>query len=413
MIQKIKFLTVCLFSGLLTSIYIMIDSFTAYYLIPDPIVIAVVTMWVGIVPSALLLLLFEGLKMKKKKVGTLFDPDFKDIRFPRGKPFKYILIAASFGSISSIAYFTALDIFDASMMLPLIQFITIYLLVADFWAEREVPVSVEIQAITMITLGAILMTVGKNGFDFFSILFVFVFYNVPATLVTVFQSKARNYEDEKDKKVDSLNLRMWYVLALTVTTSLISFPLFILDSNKINVLFSIPWEGVLMLIISMLIAFIAIALYIRALAMGKMTVVNAFTSVNIIFTALFSIIGSFFLPEVYSFPFTDPLLIILRIVGALLLIIGIFSLSLTESYLYIFIELEKKAQYYTPQIMEFIGEIKGINTVTSVAGVYDLFATARIRTLGRANTLIVKKLSKIPGLKRTETRATLYHWERN
>ncbi|MFW9991229.1 MAG: Lrp/AsnC ligand binding domain-containing protein [Candidatus Odinarchaeota archaeon] len=411
--QQIKFLSVCLTSGLLISLYIMLDAFVAHYLVTDPVVLSLVTMWVGIVPSFLLLLLFNGLKVKKKKLGKSFDPEFRNIKLPSGKPFYYLLIAAAFGAVSTLAYYLSLAVFDASMMLPLMQFVTIYLIAADFLTEKEMPVAVEIQAITMITLGAILMTVNNSGFDMAAMTFVLIFLNLPATMVTVFQSKARNHKDEKGQTVDSLNLRMWYVIGLTATITVISAPLVLLDSGRIEILFSTRWEAIVMVFTSMMITFLALALFIRALAMGKMAIVNAFTSVNIIFTALLSIAGSLIFPEVYQFPFSDPLLVFLRIAGALLLIVGIFSLSLTDSYIYIFIKLESTAQYRTPEIMKLIKDIKGVNAVSSVCGVYDLIATARIRTLGRANSLIVKKISLIPGLKKTDTRAAIYHWERN
>jgi len=412
-LQRLKFLAVCLISGLITSVYVMIDSFVSHYYITDTIVLSVWSMWIGIIASSILMVLFQVIKVKQKNLGQIFDPEFSSIRLPRGKPFKYSLIGASFGGISTIAYFFALDIFDVSTILPLMQFVTIYLMAADFIVEKEIPVAVEIQSIIMITFGAILMTVSKEGLNIGSIFFILVLFNIPATIRTVFQGKSKNFKDDRDRSVDSLNLRMWFLMGLTASTTVLSLPFFLLDSRKLAAFFNIRIEGLILISISMLLVFIATALYIRALAMGKMAVVNAFTSVNIVFIAVFSMLGSFIFPEVFSFPLFDPLLIILRIAGTVLLLVGIFSLSFTDSYIYIFIELESTARYRTPVIMEFIKQIRGVNSVSSVCGVYDLIATARIRTLTRARSSILKALQEVPGLKRTDTRAAMYHWERN
>ena len=101
--------------------------------------------------------------------------------------------------------------------------------------------------------------------------------------------------------------------------------------------------------------------------------------------------------------------LLIKLIGIILMFIGIVSLSLSEVTAYIFIKVRKRKSM---DILKELLRIDGIEYASATAGRYDLIVRVRLRTLGKAYEKIVNKLSKINGIEDFIWLSTLKEWER-
>ena len=154
-------------------------------------------------------------------------------------------------------------------------------------------------------------------------------------------------------------------------------------------------------------AFFSYVFYIRALGIGKASITQAVKSSVIIFSIPISIVLAYFgFIDPIS---TDPSLIIIRVSGIILMLLGIVSFALTLIKAYIFIKM--KPGYPIEVTMQKLWDIKGVNRVTAVAGDYDFIVKIRTRALVQGYERILRKIESIEGIKQFRWQSVLKEWE--
>ena len=159
--------------------------------------------------------------------------------------------------------------------------------------------------------------------------------------------------------------------------------------------------------LTMAVTFFSYVFYIRALGIGKASVTQAVRATIVIFVIPFSLLLSLFniIP-----PFTtDPVMILIKIIGTILILLGIstFALSLLKAYVFINV----KPGYHIEETMNKLWNIKGVTRVTVIAGKYDFMIKIRIRTLIKGYETIIKKIEEIQSIKDYKWFSVLKEWE--
>jgi DNA-binding Lrp family transcriptional regulator len=159
--------------------------------------------------------------------------------------------------------------------------------------------------------------------------------------------------------------------------------------------------------LTMTVTFFSYVFYIRALGIGKASVTQAVRASTIIFAIPFSILLSYFnvIP-----PFTtDPVMILIKIIGTTLVILGIVSYALNLVKAYIFIKV--KSGHSVEETMDKLWNIRGVTRVAAVAGPYDYIVKIRTRTLVKGYEQIIRKIDEIDAIKEYKWQSVLKEWE--
>jgi len=221
--RKFTFFGVCLFSGFLRSLFVLVDSVSVTF-IPDPILFGVFTIIGGLVVTLLIWGILAIVPISgEKRLGNIVDKDFrvKNLRLPFSA-LRFILIASAFNALSLIIYLFGVLKFDPSLILPLMQFVVLYLMLTEFIASKDLPTVVEIQSIVMITLGAIIVTINPEmDLDLFAVLLILFPMNFFTGLTIFFQKKALQIKYPDGRSIDAITTRVWSVLGLFLFLSLI------------------------------------------------------------------------------------------------------------------------------------------------------------------------------------------------
>ena len=159
--------------------------------------------------------------------------------------------------------------------------------------------------------------------------------------------------------------------------------------------------------LTMGITFFSFVFYIRALGIGKASVTQAVRASTIIFVIPVSMFLAY-LGVIGLFP-TDPVMLLVKIIGVVLIILGIVSYALTLVKAYIFISA--KPGYDLNETMNKLWNISGVTRVTACAGHYDFIVKIRTRTLVRGYESIIRKLEKIDAVKEYKWQSVLKEWE--
>jgi DNA-binding Lrp family transcriptional regulator len=147
--------------------------------------------------------------------------------------------------------------------------------------------------------------------------------------------------------------------------------------------------------LTMAATFFAFVLYIRALGIGKASITQAVRSSIVIFTIPVTIFLAFYgIIPLFS---TDPVWLIIKIIGILLVILGIVTFALTLIKAYIFIKM--KSGYSIEKTMDDLWNIPGVTRVAAVAGEYDFIIKIRTRTLVKGYEKILRKIESIDSIK--------------
>jgi len=408
--KKFEFYLLALFSGVFASFYVLMDAYGLKAIIPDPYVYSLLCEWIGLTTCLLYLLILSipiVIRGRKRPIGYYLDSNFQGLKIPRGKSLQYVLGAGLVASGSTITYFIAVSFSDPSMMLPLMRFSTIYLLIIDFIREKDVPSAIEIESILSVTLGAFLVTLSKGQFDPYTIIITLVVMNGCFTAYTTFMKKLQEIS-ENGKKNDSLNLRFWSLFFLTLFLSIMIMPF--LDKTRVKMIQKLLFSPVIFIFFTanMGFAFLSYVMYIRALGKGKMSIVNAIVSINIILGIPLTFLGAKLAPNIFESVSYEIFLWIIKIVGTIFVIVGILVLSLSEVKAYILLRVGSK---HTTDILDKIYEIRGVESVSAVAGDYDYVVKLRIRTLGKTYNIIVREIEKIEGIIQIMSLPIIKEWE--
>lgn len=394
--RKFTFYFLGLASGILTSIWVILDMIANRRYITNVYLFGAFEMFVGLIVSILLVLVFlipiPNRKKPKMLIGHLFDPAFKKIQLPKGKQALYTLLAGLFASGNTVLYFILIGKYDASVIMPFSQFVLIYLLAGDTINEREKPVLIEIQSIITITIGVIIASITQDAatFDIQGFLLVIGPFSIFAAFYTYFQKKALATKDQEGNKMDTVNLRLWTLLIMVIIQIAFSLPFISFEDwqeLQLNWVFSLPY-----IISSMLLVYIGVIFYTRALDMGKMSVVKSLNSINVIMTIPLAALAAFWWSDVFQNEFTTISGTILKMVGAILVLTGVIALAMSEVRA-VFLA---KLQQGEPIELEKLTKMVGIDKVNFVTGRYDLLISIKTRSIGKTYNLIEKNISKLP-----------------
>ena len=159
--------------------------------------------------------------------------------------------------------------------------------------------------------------------------------------------------------------------------------------------------------LTMFFTFFAYVFYIRALGFGKASVTQAIRASTIIFAIPFSILlGSMAIIAPFS---TDPVMLVIKIIGIILIMLGIVSFALTLVKAYIFIKL--KPGYSIADTMEQLWDIRGVTRVAAVAGSYDIIVKIYTRTLVTGYERILRRVEEIDAIQDYRWDSVLKEWE--
>ena len=157
----------------------------------------------------------------------------------------------------------------------------------------------------------------------------------------------------------------------------------------------------------MTVTFFSYVFYIRALGIGKASVTQAVRASIVIFAIPFSLLLSYFniIP-----PFSaDPVMILIKTIGIILVLLGIVSFALTLVKAYIFINV--KPGYPLDETMNKLWNIHGVTRVAATAGPYDFIVKIRTRTLVKGYEKIIRKIEEIEAIKEYKWESVLKEWE--
>ncbi len=394
-------------AGLFTALFVLIDVI-AVNSVTDSFNYMFFTGVAGLITGIAILMILNYWTVErfgqKVPLGLVVDPAFRKKLFLPRTAMQYIAIASIFNVISATIYFWAAASFDPTIILPLMQFVVIYLVLIEFFIDRDIPSLIEIQCLFSIALGAFLATIKPGEIDLILVALVLIPLNLGSTLSTYYQKKAKSFVSPSGEKVDAIRLRFWMVIGVTVGLSIISFPFLNLGTISEEILLGFFMAG-----ISMFLAFVAHVCYLRALGMGKMYVVEAVSSSKVIFATILTIVVAFLFPDLLPLESLDAIFWFIKVIGVILVSLGVIVLALAEirQYLLIIVESGK-----SKEVMEALFAIKGVTSVAVVAGNLDIIAKVRVRTIGKTLGNIITRVEKIPGVRSLQTALILAEKER-
>ncbi|MBN1860531.1 MAG: Lrp/AsnC ligand binding domain-containing protein [Candidatus Thermoplasmatota archaeon] len=370
----------------------------------DPWAFAFALFFVGAIIT-LLITLALSIPFRGKSLGAkILDPSFKHLRLVKKSEMKYHLVAGLMNAINTVGYCAIVStVKDPSVILSFSQIVILYLLLMESITEKDVPTLVEVQSSVIVTFGAILASISLTGeFQLFPILLVFIVVNPTWAVFSIYQRKLKIMRIH-NRPNDSLNIRLWNVIFSCLFTVILLF-IFDLFTNGSHlyagVASSLDPQYFLLLVLTMGMTFFAYVLYIRALGMGTASVNNAIRASTIIFAIPFSIL-LLQLGVISEFS-TDPVMLLIKIIGMVLIVMGIISFALTVVKSYIFITVKPG----TPirETMQKLWDIRGVSHVSVTSGRYDFIVKVSTRTLMKGYERIIRKLDEIDAIKK-------YHWE--
>jgi DNA-binding Lrp family transcriptional regulator len=364
---------------------------------------------VGIVISLVIILVFS-IPVKGRSLGArIIDPSFKRIRLVKKEELKYHSIAGLGNALLTISYLSLIGILgDPSTVIPFSQIVILYLIVVESVTEKNMPTLVEVQSAIIVTFGAILGSISLTGtITFESLAIVFLVMSPAWMLFSIYQRKLKLLKID-DRPNDSLNIRFWNVVFACMFTALIVaiYDFFINPGIFIAGIVA-SYEHFNWVALTMGVTFFSYVFYIRALGIGKASVTQAVRASIIIFVIPFSLLLSHYniIP-----PFTtDPILILIKIMGTILVVLGIISFALTLMKAYIFINV--KPGYPIEETMNKLWKINGVTRVTAVAGPYDFIVKIRTRTPAKGYERIIRKIEEIESIREFKWQSVLKEWE--
>jgi DNA-binding Lrp family transcriptional regulator len=407
--KKYLFYLLVLTSSIIAAIVVGIDTTIRVKFIQNPYAFGIACFLVGALIT-LLISLFLSIPLKGKSIGKrVIDPSFDRIRLIKKEEIKYHILAGFGNSLLTFGYFLLLTILkDPSVVLPFSQIVILYLLLTESVSEKNFPTLAEIQSSIIVTFGAILGSISFEGSISVEALAIVFFLYIPAWVIfSIFQRKLKLLKINK-KPNDSINIRFWNIIfACIISLGLIL--LFDVFTNSSNLIAGIDasidhfwWVS-----LTMAFTFFALVFYIRALGIGKASITQAVRSSIIIFTIPVTIIlAALGIIPLFS---TDPVWLIIKTIGIILVILGIISFALTLVKAYIFIKIKPGSSIVN--IMRQIWDINGVTRVAAVAGEYDFIVKIRTRTLVKGYENIVNKIGSIKGVKEYKWQTVLKEWE--
>jgi DNA-binding Lrp family transcriptional regulator len=408
--RKYLFYVLAFSSAIIAALVSTIDATIINLYIPDTWAFGVSCFIVGTLIS-LIIVLILSIPIKNKSLGSkIIDPSFKRLRIIRKEEIKYHAIAGLGNSALTLGYFFLLSILegDPSVVLPFSQIAILYLVSIESITEKNIPTLSEVQSSVIVTFGAILGSISLTGtITLESMLIVFLVIGPAWVLFSIYQRKLKLMKID-NRPNDALNIRFWNVVFACIYTSIIViiYDTF-MNSGHFFAGLSASIENFNWVALTMAVTFFSYVFYIRALGIGKASVTQAVRASTVLFAIPFSIVLSYFniIP-----PFTtDPVMILIKIIGITLVILGIVSYALTLVKAYIFIKA--KPGFSIDETIDKLWNIRGVTRVTVVAGPYDFIVKIRTRTLMKGYEQIIRKVDEIEAIKEYKWQSVLKEWE--
>jgi len=402
--KRYLFYILALSSACASAASAVVDTVVAHEFIANPWVYGLAFFLVA-APLTLLITLIISIPAGKRSIGARIDPSFRRIRFPRKEELLYQMLSALGNAAFTLGYFLVMSrLMEPSVVLSFSQLSILYLLIVESVAEKNAPTMAEVQASLIVAFGAILGSISLSGeLDMEALLIVFLVMNPGTVLFAEYQRKLKRLKMD-GRPNDAINIRLWNLVFTTF------FVFIIVSAMDVKLVAeSITASGTALSWISagVVVTFFSIVLFVRAMGIGKASITQAVRASSIIFAIPFFIALSYVIPDITFV--SDPVLLLIRIIGIVLVVMGVISFALTEVKAYIFIRLEPG--YPVTEIQQKIWEIKGITSVSATTGCYDIVAKARMRTLGKGYERIIRELEKIRGIKTFEWQTILKEWE--
>lgn len=447
--RKYTFIILAILSGIIGAIWIAIDTYTGSAIIVNSLgetneyAFAIQSMLIGIIVSIIFALVLwipiskkpfiefiQNIKDRKQNktsqlqiasvskdekrqfsfLGQYIDPQYHGIRLPNKKMFLWLSLSGLLSGINTLVYFIIIKDMELSIFLPASQFVVVYLILGDLIVDKSRPGVIEIQSIIMIFLGVILaaidFTSSSGSFNWVNLLLVFLVLNTTAAIYVVFQKKAVETKFDIGNNLDSTNIRLWTLFFMAFFTIIFSLPF--MDAEGWSVFRTTFLPALLPISVSMLLVFIARILYVRALSMGKMSIVNSLSSISVIAGIPIALIFNFIWPIYFPLPSGNFAWVVwlLRGIGSLLVFSGIIGLAMSE----VKIMVLAKVKAGMACDYEKIKSISGVEKVSVLTGKYDLMIILRTRTIGRGYQSIVEKLELMPCLSDIVSNPVLKEW---
>ncbi|MFW9956633.1 MAG: Lrp/AsnC ligand binding domain-containing protein [Candidatus Odinarchaeota archaeon] len=387
-------------SGVMRTLSVVFDYIALNIVSIDAISFGFMSQWVSFLTTVIIVAIISIRRVtngRRQSIGYSLDPDFDRLRLLPKKPMIYIIIAGFFAGISTLSYYVLVGTADASAMLPYGQLVIIYLLLGDLLAEKDSPTVIEIQSLVSILFGVLLIGTTPIGFDLQALLIVLGPMNISSAMVTYYQRKTKRFEIRPGLRVDALNMRLWSLLVLNSSMSLLMIP--ILPPNAWQVMADNLFQLFWVMVGSSATAFLSIVMYIRALGKGSMAVVNSLSAISVVLGIPVTIIGNFFIPGGFGDLGADPFLWILKILGILLVMIGIVALQASDIRSVVLI----KVKPLTGDLLPALFAVKGVEKAAALAGGIDYLLTIKSRNLSKTRSMILDKIQKIQGIDHIET----------
>ena len=397
--QRSKFILLCVLSGTFSAAFVAMDVYYLNVYLSDPMVYGFLTEWLGLIFSFFLMFVFS-IPIKRKPLGTILDPTFKGLAFPRGKVLIYLIAAGISASFSTFSYFMLTFVGDPSSILPLSRLVIVYLLVAELFYEKDTPTIVEVVSISIILIGVFFVSFSGSSLGLVEALLTLGPYNVGLAFYTYFQKLARDYRNKETVVNDSLNLRIWSLFFLTIFLTIFTYPILTAEQLSLISYYLFDTFTILFVSIDMGLAFLSYVFYLRALGMGKMSIVNSITSISVILGVPFTLIGNYFFPGAFGVIPTDISSWLAKALGSLLVFEGIVVLSISQEKTFILIKVRYPCG---KDLLNTLKSIKGVERVSAVAGVYDYIVKVKIRSIAKVYNLLVRKIEKIPEISEVTT----------
>jgi DNA-binding Lrp family transcriptional regulator len=378
----------------------------------DPWAFAFSLFFVGAIVT-LLISFVLSVKIHGKSLGAkILDPSFKQIRLVKKSETKYHLVAGLMNAINTVGYCAIVStVQDPSVILSFSQIVILYLLLMESITEKDVPTLVEVQSSVIVTFGAILASISLSGeFMLLPILIVFIVVNPTWAVFSIYQRKLKLMKIN-NKPNDSINIRFWNVVFSCLFTALLLFIFDLFTSGghlMAGVTAVINPFYFLILALTMSTTFFSYVLYIRSLGMGKASVNNAIRASTIIFAIPFSIL-LLQLGIITEFS-TDPVMLVIKVIGMVLIVMGIISFALTVVKAYIFVTV--KTGRPLRETMQKLWNIRGVTHVTITTGKHDFIVKVSTRTLVKGYERIIRKLDEIEEVKKYHWESVLKDWEK-
>ena len=412
--KKYLFYVLAITSSFISAAVTGIDSFVGGQSVfkYDPWAFAFSLFFVGTIIT-LVISLILSLKLKGKSIGAkILDPSFKQVRMVQKSEMKYHLVAGLMNAINTVGYCAIVSaVQDPSVILSFSQIVILYLLLMESITEKDIPTLVEVQSSVIVTFGAILASISLTGeLQWLPIIIVFLVVNPTWAIFSIYQRKLKIMRIN-NRPNDSINIRLWNLVFSFIFISIIVliFDIFTNGSHLVTGLMTVfNSYYFLLLAITMGITFFAYVLYIRSLGMGKASVNNAIRASTIIFAIPFSIL-LLKLGVITDFS-TDPVMLIIKVIGMIMIVMGIISFAITVVKAYIFIDV--KTGYPLRETMQKLWNIRGVSHVTITSGKYDFIVKVSTRTLMKGYERIIKKLNEIDEINKYHWESVLKDWEK-